>query len=547
MSAQAVGIAVVGCGAWGKNHVRVWAELGRLRAVCDPDPTRWPLVPEGVELFPEIDSIWKRPDIEAVVLATPASTHAALARRALEAGKHVLVEKPIALSVEDGEDVVRFASAEGQILMVGHVLEYHPAVLRLRELVSSGALGRVLYLCSNRLNIGKIRTEESALWSFAPHDVALMTRLVGSLPEKVACHGGAFLKREVADLTLTTLSFPGDVSGHIFVSWLHPFKEQRFVVVGQRQMAVFDDTLDWSEKLTLFPHSVVWMEGKVPVAQKADGVAVDLERKEPLRAECEHFLECVETGRRPLTDGESGLQALQVLDAAQRSLQSGNGPVAVNAAAPRRGYWAHPSAVIDAGARIGADTRIWHFSHVMAKARVGRDCVVGQNVFIANNVVIGDGVKIQNNVSVYEGVELEDEVFCGPSMVFTNVINPRGAVERKDEFKPTLVRKGATIGANATLVCGVTLGRYCFVGAGSVVTHDVADFALVAGVPAKRTGWMCRCGVKLDFPQSPNQGDRASCPACGAGYFSMEGVVYDLPGRGVSIGESPDAEPARRD
>ncbi len=535
---EAVGVAVVGCGAWGRNHVRVWAELGRLKAVCEPDPARWQLVPPGVEVHAEIDSIWEDPRIQGVVLATPASTHADLARRALEAGKHVLVEKPIALRVRDGEELVRLAASRGRILMVGHVLEYHPAVIRLRELISTGALGRVLYLCSNRLNIGKIRTEENALWSFAPHDVALMTRLVDSLPLEVACHGGAFLNREVADVTLTTLRFPGNVSGHIFVSWLHPFKEQRFVVVGERQMAVFDDTLDWSGKLTLFPHSVLWMEGKVPIAQKADGVPLELEVIEPLKAECQHFLECLETGCSPLTDGESGLHTLQVLDAAQHSLHSGGVPVKVGAGAASAEYWAHPSAVIDEGARIGSQTRVWHFSHVMGKARVGNNCVIGQNVFIANNVVIGNGVKIQNNVSVYEGVELEDDVFCGPSMVFTNVINPRGAVERKDEFKPTLVRKGATIGANATLVCGVTLGRHSFVGAGAVVTRDVPDFALVTGVPARRTGWMCQCGVKLD----PGSGhDRWRCPACGAEYVLVDGAVHASPAATVSMGAAPDA------
>lgn len=172
----------------------------------------------------------------------------------------------------------------------------------------------------------------------------------------------------------------------------------------------------------------------------------------------------------------------------------------------------HESAYVDAGAVLGDDTRVWHFCHVMPGAVIGRGCSLGQNVVVMNGTRIGDRVKIQNNVSIYEGVELEDDVFCGPSMVFTNVVNPRSHVSRKDEYRRTVVRRGASIGANATVVCGTTLGAYCFVGAGAVVTKDVPDYALVTGVPARRTGWMCACGVKLPT------GAASSCAACGARY-----------------------------
>lgn len=175
--------------------------------------------------------------------------------------------------------------------------------------------------------------------------------------------------------------------------------------------------------------------------------------------------------------------------------------------------YVHPSSVIDAGATIGPNTRIWHFVHVCKTARIGSDCVLGQGVYIGDNVTIGNGVKIQNNVSVFDGVTLEDDVFCGPSMVFTNVTNPRSHVSRKHEFAKTLVRKGASIGANATIVCGVTLGKYCFIGAGAVVTRDVADYALVVGNPAHPIGWMCRCGERLYHPQP-----HTTCPACQTSY-----------------------------
>jgi UDP-2-acetamido-3-amino-2,3-dideoxy-glucuronate N-acetyltransferase len=184
-------------------------------------------------------------------------------------------------------------------------------------------------------------------------------------------------------------------------------------------------------------------------------------------------------------------------------------------------FSAHPTAIVDEGAEIGDGTRIWHWTHVCAGARLGRNCSLGQNVFVGNDVVIGDNVRIQNNVSVYDAVTLEDDVFCGPSMVFTNVVNPRSAVARKNEYKPTLVRQGATLGANCTIVCGVTIGRHAFVGAGAVVTSDVPDFALIVGIPARQIGWMSRHGERLDLPLHGHGG--AACPGTGERYLLQDG------------------------
>jgi UDP-2-acetamido-3-amino-2,3-dideoxy-glucuronate N-acetyltransferase len=185
-------------------------------------------------------------------------------------------------------------------------------------------------------------------------------------------------------------------------------------------------------------------------------------------------------------------------------------------------YFVDPTSVVDQPATIGARTKIWHFCHVSAGAVIGEDCSLGQNCYVARGVRIGAGCKIQNNVSLYEGVELEDHVFCGPSMVFTNVVNPRCEVVRKDEYRRTLVRRGASIGANVTIVCGVTIGSYAFVGAGSVVTRSVPDFALVVGNPARRTGWMCRCGIKLVL-----SGAGARCTACGRAYTLHSDVLQE--------------------
>ena len=185
-------------------------------------------------------------------------------------------------------------------------------------------------------------------------------------------------------------------------------------------------------------------------------------------------------------------------------------------------YFVHSSSFVDDGAAIGSGTKIWHFCHIMPRSRIGRGCNIGQNVVVSPDVVIGDNVKIQNNVSVYTGVTIEDDVFCGPSMVFTNVVNPRSHVSRKDEYRPTLVKRGASLGANSVVVCGHTIGRYAFVGAGAVVTKDVPDHALVVGNPGRVVGWMCQCGVKLaGGPRPPAQ---ARCAACNTEYETVDGL-----------------------
>ncbi|MEE2821829.1 MAG: DapH/DapD/GlmU-related protein [Acidobacteriota bacterium] len=190
-------------------------------------------------------------------------------------------------------------------------------------------------------------------------------------------------------------------------------------------------------------------------------------------------------------------------------------------------YFVHPSSVIDEGSVIGEGTQIWHFCHIMSEAQIGSNCKIGQNVFVGTGVIIGNNVKIQNNVSIYTGVVVEDDVFLGPSTVFTNVLNPRSHIERKNEYKDTLVKRGASIGANTTLVCGVTLGQYVFVGAGSVITHNIPDYSLVYGNPATMKGWMCRCGIKLHFEQDENE-EKATCNACDCEYLKHEDSVKVL-------------------
>jgi UDP-2-acetamido-3-amino-2,3-dideoxy-glucuronate N-acetyltransferase len=488
-------VAVVGCGYWGRSLIRNFNSLGVLCAVSD-------LISERAA---EVGALYQVPalhlgdvlsaDLQGVVVATPAATHASLAIRALEAGKHVFIEKPLALHVEEAERIKQCADALGRVVLVGHLLRYHPAFQRLEQLVAQGVLGRIQYIHSNRLNFGKIRTEENVFWSFAPHDIAMILALAGEVPDRAQGVSHCYINKNIADTASVHLSFPSGLNAQLLVSWLHPYKEHKLIVVGDRGMVVFDDAHPWSRKLMLYAHNIECRKGS-PVLNKAEAQPIPLEEAEPLRLECAHFLDCIKEKRRPRTDVDEGLRVLTVLDAGQRAINSGR-PITLGLR-DRQTYFAHASVCIDDGCQIQSGTKIWHFSHVLSGSRIGHDCVIGQNVVIGPDVTIGDRCKIQNNVSLYKGVTLEDGVFCGPSCVFTNVGNPRAEIERKDEFRPTRVSRGATIGANATIVCGHTLGEYCFVAAGAVVTRDVLPHALVAGNPARQIGWVSHAGERID-------------------------------------------------
>lgn len=517
-------VAVIGCGGWGKNLVRNFSELGALEAVVDVNPdTANKLAGKHRCRVMDLDGALASVEIDAVVIAAPAAQHYAIARRAMEAGKHAYVEKPLAMEMAQAKELCQIAERLDRRLMVGHLLQYHPVFLELQRLVREGKLGRLQYLYSNRLNLGKIRREEDVMWSFAPHDVSMILSLVGSEPSFVDAIGSYHLHKTIADVTMLHLSFPGGEQAHVFVSWLHPFKEQKFVLVGSEAMAVFDDTEAWDKKLILYPHKVAWKDN-MPLPSKADGVPVKVEEQEPLAQECRHFLECVVDHATPRTDGREGVRVLTVLAEATMALSRPRLPAAPSPAiAPAQPGWTsprvngehpgvmiHETAYIDARVKIGPGTRIWHFSHILGDVTIGEKCSLGQNVVVGPKVRIGNGVKIQNNVSVYEGVTLEDDVFCGPSCVFTNVINPRSAIERKSEYRLTLVKRGASIGANATIVCGHTLGEHCFIAAGAAVTGDIPDYALMAGVPARRIGWMSKAGARL--------GPDLVCPIDGTKY-----------------------------
>jgi UDP-2-acetamido-3-amino-2,3-dideoxy-glucuronate N-acetyltransferase len=531
------GLALIGAGYWGKNLARNFHALGVLRTICDDHPAtlaNYSTGYDGVEKLLHYETILENKEITKVVIAAPAVMHFQLAKMALMAGKDVLVEKPLSLDPDEGRELLALSEQTNSVLMVGHLLQYHPCIQALQALIANGDLGRLFYITSARLNLGKIRREENALWSFAPHDISVVLSLIGhQLPVQIHCTGEFYLSEQVADTTLTHLKFRDNVSAHIHVSWLNPIKEQKLTVVGSEGMAVFDDTLPWAQKLALFRHYLTWKDGQVPTPNKRAGESVLVPESEPLRNECQHFLDCCRKRSRPRTDAAEGLRVLRVLQAAQESLNNQGATVlfdltgaqslrAETAKQPMSAvkrmqatdFFVHSTAVVDDGASIGKGTKVWHFSHIMKDAIIGERCIFGQNVNVDGGTLIGNNVKVQNNVSIYAGLVIEDDVFLGPSCVFTNVTNPRSQVNRHQLYEKTIIKRGATIGANATILCGLTIGRYAFIGAGAVVTKNVPDYGLVVGNPARQQGWMSRHG----HPLIPGPDGIMICPESGFRY-----------------------------
>ena len=317
-------IAVIGAGYWGKNLIRVFHQLGVLYAVCDSQKEHLEEIQKEYKI-PRVFSQWpeviESAEIDAVAIATPAVTHYEIAKMSLLNGKDVFVEKPLALHWEQAEELKKIADQNQRILMVDHLLHYHPAIVKLKEIINQGVLGKLQYIYSNRLNIGKLRSEENILWSFAPHDVSVILSLAGRSPNRVTAEGGAYLQEGVHDTTITHLSFSDKLKAHICVSWLHPYKEQRLVVIGNYGMAVFDD-VQKEEKLCVYPHKIEWIK-QSPVAGKAEKKNIPIEAQEPLQQACLHFLDCLQTRQAPLTDAQESLEVLKVLEEAQKSLDRG--------------------------------------------------------------------------------------------------------------------------------------------------------------------------------------------------------------------------------
>jgi predicted dehydrogenase len=321
-------LGVAGLGHWGPNLARNFASLPgcELAWLCDSDEAAVartaPSLP-GARTTGALDDLLEDPRLDAVVLATPVPTHAELAERVLRAGKHCFVEKPLAESVAAAERAVEAATASGRILMVGHLLEYHPGIARLKELADAGELGDIHYIYSNRLNLGVLRADENALWSLGAHDVSVLLHLAGEEPYEVEARGESYMREGIEDVVFCFLRFPSGLAAHLHLSWLDPHKERRFTIVGSRRMATFDD-MDLERKLTVYDKGFDESAGSYGeyITRSGDVWSPQVSNREPLRIECEHFLDCLREGRAPLSDGAAGLRVVRVLAALQERLEA---------------------------------------------------------------------------------------------------------------------------------------------------------------------------------------------------------------------------------
>jgi UDP-2-acetamido-3-amino-2,3-dideoxy-glucuronate N-acetyltransferase len=520
-------VCVVGAGKWGKNHIKTLSNLGYLGGIVEPNDYNLNGIKDkyqNVKFYSNIKEAVKE-NFDGFIVATPAETHFELAKFIIENGNHILVEKPIALNTKDARILKELAEKNKVNLMVGHVLLFHPAIRKIKQFIDDEKIGKLEYLYSNRLNLGTVRTEENILWSFAPHDISIFQYFIGELPEELVSRGATFLQPNIHDTTMTIFKYPQNIVAHIFVSWLHPFKEQRLVVIGSKGMLSFEDSSQKKE-LLYYEKGIDWIQGE-PVKRDGATEVIDYENIMPLTEELKYFVEHLDGTPIQISNGQNGVDVLEILEQATESMTKEK-EYSFNKQAveeKKKDYFVHENAVVDDNAQIGEGTKIWHFSHVQSGSKIGKKCVMGQNVNIANNVTIGNFVKIQNNVSVYEGVTLEDYVFCGPSMVFTNILDPRCKYPQVGAkyYVKTLVKEGASLGANSTIVCGHTIGKHAFIAAGAVVAKDVPDYALMMGVPAKQKGWICECGeILAKFEKD------VVCPRCKLKYEIRDGKLQNL-------------------
>lgn len=482
-------LGLIGCGYWGTNLIREFNKLGVLKAICDTDVNsinKFKSLYTNLIITTDYNELLNDNEITAVCISLPAELHYDYAKRALLFDKDVFVEKPITLDVKEAEELVNLANRRNKILMVGHLLHYHPCIMTIKKMINEGKIGKIKNIVSNRLNLGKFRTSENVLFSFAPHDISVILSLCGNkLPTKALCCGKSFVTKNIHDITNSILYYDSDdIYININVNWLNPYKEQKLTIIGEKGMILFDDTLS-SGKIKFYEKYIKWSDTVPtnPIPYKDEKV-IEYEKTTPLEEECKYFINCCHNREEPITSGEEGIKVLKVLNKLTESLNK-NGELVYFS---DKKYFSHNTAIIDDGVKIGNGTKIWHFSHILKNCDIGENCNIGQNVFIAGDTNLGDFCKVQNNVSIYSGVYCEDHVFLGPSCVLTNDINPRCFHSKQGNYMKTYIETGATIGANSTIVCGNRIGKHSLIGAGAVVTKDVEPYSIVVGNPAKKIG-----------------------------------------------------------
>jgi UDP-2-acetamido-3-amino-2,3-dideoxy-glucuronate N-acetyltransferase len=454
--------ALIGCGYWGIKIMRTLKH--QIGTVCENRPDIIDLIKEefrGVSIEPDWQKLLKNDGIKNVMIALPAELHFKFAKDALLANKNVFVEKPLSIHLSEVEELVKLAEQKGLILMMGHLLHYHPHLNQIKKMVKSGEIGRVLQIRARRMSYGIFRKYDNVLWTVGIHDLSWILSLIDLQSITHSTLKGSNLTNhsnlDMADVTLTT-NDGIDVS--VSCNWISPHKEQSLVIYGTEGVIYADDV-----KKEFF--SMDYQGNKTSIEPG--------EQYLPLAIECHHFVTCCQTNQEPDTSARRVYPVYQLLDRLERQWQGESA-----------NHFAHPTATIDAGVKIGQGSKIWHHCHLSNDSSIGRDCSLGQNVYLGDQVVLGDRCRLQNNANVYSGTIAGSDVFFGPNCVITNDKHPRIGFSLNGEYVRTTIEDHVSIGAGAIIIAGVKLGRGAMIGAGAVVTRDVEPYTLVVGNPARR-------------------------------------------------------------
>ena len=514
-------LGLIGGGYWGKNLIRTFNKIDVLKTICEIDEN---LIKKYNEDYPNIittnsyDEMLNDQTITMICISLPAPMHYNYAMKALVAGKHVFIEKPITLDINEARKLEEYSRINNLTCMVGHLLHYHVAIQRVKDILKSGELGSIKYITCQRKSHGIFRTFENVLWSFMPHDISVILSLCNGTFDDITnlnCTGHSFITKDIEDIVNLTMNI-NNVYVNINVDWSSPYKEQRMSIVCENGMIMFDD-VEKTDKLKIIRNHINRDNGNV-VADKSNFETIPLDLSiTPLENECKHFVEICDSFMGPITDAREAIEVLCVLQKAEQLLKKSLiKKDSISSCTNESEYesivtysdvcdpvinskFIHNTSITDAfnNENIGNNTKIWHWTHVTDSAIIGSNCNIGQSCYIAGT--LGDGCKVQNNVSIYQGVIAGNNVFFGPSCVMTNDINPRCGHSKNGKYLETIIEDGVTIGANATIICGNTLGKYSLIGAGAVVTKDVEPYSIMVGNPAKSIGTIDEYGNRTLF------------------------------------------------
>lgn len=441
-------ICVVGCGHWGSNHIREFHDLGVLSCICDTNEILLQKYNHNVNTYTNFDDALE--DCDAVVIALPSNLHFEFAKKALLMNKDVFIEKPMTLNSENAQELIDISKEKCRILMIGHIMVYNQYINKVKDYLSK--IGNIKYIRTTRSNLCIGKNNDNVLWDLAPHDISIIFDILNINDyNDVIINYCRMTGDDICHISSTFNNIDIDIN----ISRLTLNKESKLEIIGDRGMISFDDCNIVNKKLTIIEFNKIQYN-------------ITIDDIQPLTIECKHFIECCEKRISPRTSGDDGLKIVGFI---QRC-------------SPNKNYYVNPTAIVDHGAKIGNGVKIWHFSHLGPHADIGDNCSIGQNCCI--DTKLGSGCRLQNDIGLCKEIKVGNNVFFGPGCVFTNDKTPRLSGPKKTQFTETIIEDNVSIGSNATIVCGITLGKGCLIGAGSVVVKNVESYSVVVGNPARK-------------------------------------------------------------